>query len=71
MWPDMPAVVVEKLAEGFPPKEIQVEDDMLYLLLQPLAEELGFAVKKQSRLNALDQAKRKLQDFMGGRGFGI
>ena len=69
MWSEVPAVVVEKLAEEFPPKEIQVKEDMLYFLLQPLAEELGFAVKKQSRLKAIDQAKQELQDFMGGRGF--
>jgi hypothetical protein len=69
MWSEVPAIVVEKLAEGFPPKEIQVKDDMLYILLQAVAQEAGFAIKKQSHLKAIDHAKRELQNFMGGRGF--
>jgi hypothetical protein len=69
MWSEVPAAVVERLAEGFPPKEIHVKDDMLYFLLQPVAEELGCAIKKQSRLKVIDHAKRELQNFMGGRGF--
>jgi hypothetical protein len=69
MWSEVPAVVVEKLAEGFPPKEIHVKDDMLYLLLQPVAEELGCAIKKQSRLKVIDRAKRNLDNYMRRRGF--
>jgi len=63
MWSEVPALVVEKLAEGFPPKEIQVKDDMLYFLLQPVAQELGFSLKKQSRLKEIDRAKRELRKF--------
>jgi hypothetical protein len=68
MWSEVPAIVVEKLVEGFPPKEIHVKDDMLYFVLQPVAEEAGFALKKQSRLKMIDRAKRELQNFMGLRG---
>ena len=67
MWSEVPAIVVEKLAGGFPPKEIQVKDDMLYLLLQPVAQELGFNLKKESRLKMIGRARRELRNFMGGR----
>lgn len=67
MWSEVPALVVEKLAEGFPPKEIQVKDDMLYLLLQPVAGELGIRIRKQSRLKMIDHARQELQNFMGAR----
>jgi hypothetical protein len=68
MWSEIPATVVEKLAEGLPPKEIQVKDDMLYLLLQPVAQELGFSLKKESRLKMIDRARREMRNLMGGRG---
>lgn len=68
MWSEVPAVVVEKLAEGFPPKEILVKDEMLYILLQPVAEEVGFRLNKQSRLKMISRARRELQNFMGLRG---
>jgi hypothetical protein len=60
-------LVVESLAAGFPPKEIHVRDAMLNVLLQPLGEELGFKIKKQSRLRAIDRAKREIQKFIGYR----
>jgi hypothetical protein len=68
MWSEIPAMIVEKLADNLPPKEIQVKDDMLYLLLQPVAQELGFSLKKQSRLKAIDLAKRELRKFSGPLG---
>ncbi|MCL4529484.1 MAG: hypothetical protein M1282_08730 [Chloroflexi bacterium] len=66
MYEEVPAVVVESLAAGFPPKEIHVKDAMLYVLLQPVAEELGFKLKKMPRLPALERVKRELDDMMGG-----
>jgi hypothetical protein len=69
MWSEVPATIVEKLADNLPPKEIQVQDDMLYLLLQPIAQELGFKLKKQSRLKAIDLAKRELRKFSSSLGF--
>lgn len=67
MWSKVPAVVVEKLADGLPPREILVKDDMLYLLLQPVAEELGFSLKKQSHLKMIERAVRELKNFTGLR----
>jgi hypothetical protein len=69
MWYEIPAIVVEKLADGLPPKEIHVKDDMLYILLQPVAEEAGFSLKKQSRLKQIDRAKRELRKFTNRLGF--
>ena len=64
LWSQVPAVVVEKLADGLPPREILVKDDMLHLLLQPVAEEVGFSLKKQSRLKMIERARRELRNFM-------
>lgn len=64
MWSEVPAVVVEILAQGFPPKEVLVKDNMLYLLLQPVAQEAGFRLKKESRLKMTENIGRELQDFM-------
>jgi Domain of unknown function (DUF6930) len=58
---------VASLAAGFPPKEILVKDQMLSLLLQPVAQELGFKIKKQSRLPVIERAKREFQKFIGRR----
>lgn len=70
MWSEIPAMVVEKLANDLlPPREILVKDDMLYLLLQPVAQELGFSLKKQSSLKTINRAKRELQRFTKTRGF--
>lgn len=69
MWSEIPAIVVEKLADDLPPKEIHVKDDMLYLLLQPVAEEVGFNLKKQPRLKQIDRAKRELQKFTRSMSF--
>lgn len=68
MWSEIPAIVVEKLAEGFPPKEVLVKDEMLHLLLQPVAEEAGFRLKKEPRLKMIEYARQELQNLMGGRG---
>ncbi|HXF85653.1 MAG TPA: hypothetical protein VNK49_09705 [Anaerolineales bacterium] len=67
MWSEVPAVVVEKLAEGFPPKEVLVKDAMLYMLLQPVAEEAGFRLKKESHLKMIERAQNEFLGFMGGR----
>jgi hypothetical protein len=63
VYEEIPAVVAECLAAGFPPKEIQVKNDMLNLLLRPLADELGFKIKKQSRLRVIERVRRELQKF--------
>lgn len=69
MWSEIPAIVVEKLADGLPPKEIHIKDDMLYLLLQPVAEEVGFKLKKQPHLKQINRAKRELRNFTNRLGF--
>lgn len=69
MWSHVPAIIVEKLADNLPPREVQVKDDMLYLLLQPVAQELGFNIKKQSRLKQIEHAKSELRNFTNRLGF--
>jgi len=68
MWSEVPAIVVEKLADDLPPREIQVKNDMLYLVLQPVAQELGFSLKKRSSLKSIGRAKRELQKMTGSMG---
>jgi hypothetical protein len=69
MWSEIPAIIVEKLADDLPPREIHVKDDMLYLLLQPVAEEAGFGLKKQQRLKQIESARRELRNFTNRLGF--
>ncbi len=69
MWSEIPAIVVEKLADGLPPREIHIKDDMLYILLQSVAEEAGFNLKKQPRLKQIDRAKKELRNFTNRLGF--
>lgn len=66
MWSEIPAIIVEKLAEGFPPTEVLVKDEMLYLLLQPLAEEAGFRLKKVSRLKMIEYIQQEFQNLFKG-----
>ena len=63
MWEQIPAQVAEILANEFAPKEVLIRDDLLAALLQPLADEVGFEIRKQSRLTAIGRARRSLARF--------
>jgi hypothetical protein len=65
MWEQVPMKVVENLVGPLPPKEIQVQDQFLQALLQPLGEALGIKIKKVARLTAVNRAKREMKRFMG------
>ncbi|MEW6403703.1 MAG: hypothetical protein AB1649_18060 [Chloroflexota bacterium] len=69
MYEEVPAVVVEMLASGFPPKEVLVKDAMLHLLLQTVAEEVGFKITKQAHLPMIGHAKREFRKFTRLPGF--
>jgi len=65
MWEQVPRKIVEGLVNVLAPKEFQVGDPFLQVLLQPLAAELDIKVKKVARLTAVNRAKRELGRFMG------
>ena len=65
MWEQVPMKVVESLANVLAPKEIQVQDEFLQVLLQPLGQMLGINIKKVKRLTAANRAKREMNRFMG------
>jgi len=65
MWEEIPRVVVEKLAGGFAPGEIQVKNEALHQLLQTVAKEAGFAVRKAPRLRAIELVRREMKSFLG------
>lgn len=67
MMGEIPAQIVEILADRLAPKEIQVKNEMLFRLLQPVAEEVGFKLTKPSRLRSIERAKRELSRFIGSR----
>jgi hypothetical protein len=67
MMGEIPARVVEILANKLAPKEIQVKNEMLFQLLQPVAKEVGFTITKPSRLRSIERAKRELKRFIGAR----
>jgi len=66
MWGLVPANVVSQLAQlKIVPKKIRVRSELLFQLLQPLAEELGLKLKQSRRLKNLDSVKEFLfQRFM-------
>jgi len=57
----VPAVVVEMLASGLPPKEVLVKNQLLGFLLQPVAQDLGFNIKKRTFLPAVDRMHREIE----------
>ena len=58
MWGAIPARVLDRFADmGFVPRRIKVRSSLLYQLLQPLAEELGFKVVSTPILRNLDQVR--------------
>lgn len=64
MWEQVPMKVVESLANKLAPKEIQIQDEFLQVLLQPVGEALNIKIKKVARLTAVNRAKRELDKFM-------
>ncbi len=66
MWEQIPAKVVESLANTLEPKEILVQNEFLKSLLQLLEEELGIKIRKVSRLTAINRAKKEFNKFMSG-----
>lgn len=66
MWGLIPLNVVYQLAKaGTVPKQVLVRSELLFQLLQPVAEELRFKLKRSNRLRGLDPAKKSLlQRFM-------
>lgn len=66
MWEQVPAMIVEGLANAFTPKEIQVRDEFLKNLLGPLGKALGINIKKVTRLTSINRAKRELNRFIPG-----
>ncbi len=64
MWEEIPAVVTEMLANYFLPKELQVKNPTIALLLSPLEEELALKVKLVSRLPTVEFAQDELRNFV-------
>jgi hypothetical protein len=57
--------VVSQLARvGILPKEIKVRSDLLFQLLQPVAEVLGFKLKKSRSLKSLDAVGESLFQYL-------
>ena len=67
MWGLFPQKVAEVLASYLLPKEIQVTNPLVALLLSPLAEEVGCKVKLTSHLPTIAHVRRELDSF--GRRF--
>ena len=61
MWGQVPASVVVQLARtGLVPAKVVVRSELLRQLLEPVAEELGFKLKRSKRLRSLDPAKEAM-----------
>lgn len=66
MWGQVPQKILARLVEmGSAPKAINVQSELLFQLLKPLAEEVGVPVKQKRTLKHLDAAKESLfQEFL-------
>jgi hypothetical protein len=65
MWSHIPGVVAHQLATaGLVPGEIQVRSSLLFQLLQPLADKVGFSLNRSETLATLDAVKQSLAQFM-------
>jgi hypothetical protein len=61
MWGQVPASVVVQLARtGLVPDKVTVRSALLMQLLEPVAEEIGFKLKRSDRLPSLDSAKEAM-----------
>lgn len=67
MWGQVPAKVVEQLAQaGSRPKAIRMRSDLLRQLLQPVARELGIQIIMARHLPSLDPARDSFDSYMAG-----
>jgi len=65
MWGTVPGVLVHQFSKTrILPREIRVRSGLLYVLLQPIAEELKFRLRHYDILPSLDEAKETLFHFM-------
>jgi hypothetical protein len=65
MWGKVPGVLVHQFSKiRILPYEIRVRSGLLYVLLQPIAEELKFRLCHYDTLPSLDEAKQTLFHFM-------
>jgi hypothetical protein len=65
MWSHIPGAVAHQLATaGLVPGEIQVRSSLLFQLLQPLADKVGFSLNRSETLATLDAVKQSLAQFM-------
>jgi hypothetical protein len=63
MWGDLPAQVIEILADSLLPKEVQTRNPMVALLLSTLEKDLGIKVTLVTHLPAVEFAQRELKRF--------
>jgi hypothetical protein len=65
MWGRVPGVLVHQFSKiQILPREIRVRSGLLYVLLQPIAEELKLRLRHYDVLNSLNEAKETLFHFM-------
>ncbi len=61
MWGYIPSHIVRALAnKRISPRTIRVRSDLLMLLLQPLAKDIGFKLEQSYKLPSLDKAKNSM-----------
>ena len=69
MWSEVPNVLLKRLSGlKIMPKRILVSSDLLYDLIFPLSENLGFSLEAWEELPNLDDAKYSLLEFLRMRG---
>jgi len=67
MWGSIPEILVDRLTGmELLPEKISVDSDLLFALLEPLAEEAGFELELASSLPSLEAVREGLLETFGG-----
>jgi hypothetical protein len=67
MWGSVPETLTDRLSGvELLPEKISVDSDLLFALLEPLAEEAGFELELAPSLPSLEAVRENLLDTFGG-----
>jgi hypothetical protein len=67
MWGSVPETVADTLSEMGPrPEKISVDSDLLFALLEPLADETGFGLELAASLPSLEMVREDFLEAFGG-----
>lgn len=64
MWKQIPDLIIKNFLKGAAPREIHLKNEMLAMIIEPLAGKVGFKVKRVSRLSAIESVRKEMEKMM-------